>query len=142
VAALVHEDDLRGVDAGEVGSARGDDGVEAPARPLDDLRSPLPRPFGLGRVRLHDYDLPAGELEELRVDAREAQLEHPAGPVSQQLEDPRRRGGGQGGWKTVHRYARYMTTKRTGKYLLTPKAYGWGYDVNLYEVARRLRFRH
>jgi hypothetical protein len=22
---------------------------------------------------------------------------------------------------------------------LTPKAYGWGYDLNLYEVARRLR---
>jgi hypothetical protein len=61
-----------------------------------------------------------------------------------------------------------MTTKRTGKYLgmpydwrrptvvrvrsrwwnrrdrrvFTPKAYGWGFDVNLYEVERRLRLRH
>ena len=44
-----------------------------------------------------DDDLPTGELERPRVDAREAELEHAAGPVSEQLEDPRRRGGGEGG---------------------------------------------
>lgn len=26
--------------------------------------------------------------------------------------------------------------------LFTPKSFGWGYDINLYEVARRLRLRH
>jgi hypothetical protein len=25
------------------------------------------------------------------------------------------------------------------RHLLTPKAFGWGYDLNLYEVAARLR---
>jgi hypothetical protein len=25
--------------------------------------------------------------------------------------------------------------------IVTPKSYGWGYDVNLYEVARRLHLR-
>lgn len=25
--------------------------------------------------------------------------------------------------------------------LFTPKSFGWGYDVNLYEAARRLRLR-
>ena len=26
--------------------------------------------------------------------------------------------------------------------IFTPKAFGWGYDVNLAQVARRLRLRH
>ena len=25
--------------------------------------------------------------------------------------------------------------------ILTPKSYGWGYDINLHELARRLRLR-
>ncbi|MFL5915311.1 MAG: hypothetical protein ACJ752_06695 [Gaiellaceae bacterium] len=45
--------------------------------------SPLPCPLGLGRIRLHDDDLPPGELERPRMDACEAELEHAAAPVSQ-----------------------------------------------------------
>lgn len=91
----------------------------------------------------------------------------PTGPVSQEFEDPRGRHGGESGRKPTHGYARYVTTKRIGTFLgvpydwrrptvarvksrwwnrrdrriFTPKSYGWGYDVNLYEVARRLRLR-
>jgi hypothetical protein len=28
-----------------------------------------------------------------------------------------------------------------GRRILTPKSYGWGYDINLRELARRLRLR-
>ena len=55
--------------------------------------------FGSGserRIRLHDDHLPARELEQRRVNSREAELEHAAGSVPQQLEDPRRRCGGEG----------------------------------------------
>jgi hypothetical protein len=36
------------------------------------------------------------------VDASEAELEHAAGPVSKQLEDPRRRGSGESRWQPSH----------------------------------------
>jgi hypothetical protein len=63
------------------------------------------RGFGAGaegRIGLHYDDLPAGKLEGLRMDAGEAELEHPPGPVSQQLEDAWRGGSGKGGRKPVH----------------------------------------
>ena len=82
--------------------ARRDDGVEAPLGPVDRLCSSLPCPLGLGRIRLHDDDLPAGELERPRVDAGEAELEHAAGPVSQELQDPRHRARGQGRRQPSH----------------------------------------
>jgi hypothetical protein len=31
---------------------------------------------------------------------------------------------------------------RKDRRLFTPKSYGWGYDVNFYEVARRLGLKH
>jgi hypothetical protein len=164
---LVHEDDLRGVDTGEIGAAGGDDGVEVLLRSLDDLCPALAGARRLRRIRLHDDDIPAGELERPRVDASEAELQHPAGPFSEQLEDPRRCGRGQSRRKSVHRYARYMNVKHTGKFLgvpydwrrptwerymsrwwntkdrriVMPRAFGWGYDFNLAEVARRLHLR-
>jgi hypothetical protein len=30
---------------------------------------------------------------------------------------------------------------REDRRIVTPRAFGWGYDFNLYEVARRLRLR-
>jgi Family of unknown function (DUF5808) len=88
-------------------------------------------------------------------------------PREAELEDLRRRGDGEGGRKTVHRYARYMSSSRTGKFLgvpydwsrptwerfrsrwwntkdrriLMPRAFGWGYDFNFAEIARRLGLR-
>ena len=164
---LVHEDDLRGVDTGEIGAARGDDGVEAALGALDDAGSALSCASRLVRIRLRDDDVPAGKLERPRVDASEAKLQHAAGPFSEQLEDPRCCGSGESRWKTVHRYARYMNAKHTGKFLgvpydwraptweryksrwwntkdrriVMPRAFGWGYDFNLAEVARRLHLR-
>ena len=67
----------------------------------------------------------------------------------------------------MHRYARYMNERRTGKFLgvpydwrrptvaryksrlwnsddprlFTPRAFGWGYDLNLLELGRRLHLR-
>ena len=122
---------------------------------------------GVRRIRLHADDLPADELERRRVDAGETELEHPARAVSQQVEDLRRRGSGEGGRQSVHRYARYMTKQPTGKFLgipydwsrptwaryksrlwntedrriVMPRAFGWGYDFNLAEAARRLHLR-
>jgi hypothetical protein len=101
------------------------------------------------------------------VDPREAELENAARRLSEEFEDPRCRSGGEGGRKPRHRYARSMNPKRTGKFLgvgydwrrptvaraksrwwnrddrriFTPKTYGWGYDLNLAEIARRLRLR-
>ena len=164
---LVHEDDSRCVDPGEVYACECDDGIELALGSLGDLRFALSCLLGAERIRLHDDDLPVGKLERLCVDAREAELEHAAGAVSQELEDPRRRGGGEGGRKSVHRYARYMNAKHTGKFLgvpydwrfptweryksrwwntkehriVMPRAFGWGYDFNLAEVARRLHLR-
>lgn len=160
---LVHEDDLRGVDAGEIGTARSDDRIEVSFRCVHDVLAALACP----RIGVDDDHLPAGELEQLRVDAGKAELQHAAGVVSEQLEDSRRRGGGEGGRKPVHRYARYMSAKHTGKFLgvpydwrrptweryksrwwnpkdrriVMPRAFGWGYDFNLAEVARRLHLR-
>jgi hypothetical protein len=164
---LVHEDDLCRIDAGEIGVARGDDGVEPSRGAIDCLSSTLPGLLRTERIRLHYDDLPAGELERTGVNAGEAELEHAAGAVSQQLEDLRGRGSGKSGWKPVHRYARYMRRGRTGKFLgipydwrrptwaryqsrwwntkerriVMPRAFGWGYDFNLAEVARRLHLR-
>jgi hypothetical protein len=73
----------------------------------------------------------------------------------------------EGEWQAAHRYARYMNDKGTGKFLgvsydwrrptmaraksrfwndddrrvFTPKTYGWGYDVNVAQVLRRLWLR-
>jgi hypothetical protein len=33
------------------------------------------------------------------------------------------------------------TRDKTGAWLGMPKSFGWGYDINLYEAARRLRLR-
>jgi hypothetical protein len=56
---LLHEDDSRGLDPGEIGSARSDDHLEVPLGPLDDRRSPLPG-LSLRRSRTagaYDVDL-------------------------------------------------------------------------------------
>jgi hypothetical protein len=150
-------------DSGEIGVGRGDDRVEPSLGYLLDVVAAL---AGAG-IRIDDDDLPAGELENPRVDTCEAELEDAAGAVSHELEDPRRGGGGEGGRKPVHRYARYMNAKHTGKFLgvpydwrrptweryrarwwntkdhriVMPRAFGWGYDFNLAEVARRLHLR-
>jgi uncharacterized protein DUF5808 len=173
LTALAHRsiplDDDRppGLDPLEIGAGRCDDRVEAAVRVFGDVRPALRRLLGPHGIGLYHDDVPAGELERPRVDACEAELEHAAGPISQQLEDARRRGGGEGGRKPVHRYARYMSRKLTGKFLgipydwrrptlaryrsrwwnpkdrriVTPRAFGWGWDFNLYEVARRLDLR-
>jgi hypothetical protein len=101
------------------------------------------------------------------VDPGEAELEHAAGPAPEQLHDSRRRGCGESGRKAAHRYARYMTRQPTGKFLgvpydwrrptwaryksrwwntkdrriVMPRAFGWGYDFNIAEIARRLHLR-
>src|SRR6266550_3635554 len=108
LTALVHgsipldDDRPRSLDPPEAGAGRCDDRVEAVFRAVDDLRSALACLLRADGVRLDDDDLPAGELQWPRVDAGEAELEHPSGPISQQLEDSRRRGGGQRGRKPVH----------------------------------------
>lgn len=130
---------------------------------LNDVVAALSRP----RIGVHHVDVPAGELERPRVDSGEAELEHAAGPVAEQLQDPRRRRGGQCG-RQAHGYSPYMSEKGTGKFLgipydwrrptlarlksrwwnaddrriFTPKTYGAGWDVNLREVARRLRIKN
>jgi hypothetical protein len=173
LTALVHgsipsdDEHARSLDPFEVGVRWSDDGVETPLRHVGDLRSSLAGARGVSAIRLHDHDLPAGQLEGSRMDAGKAELEHAAGAVSEQLEDPRRRGGGERRRKAVHRYARYMNAKYTGKFLgipydwrrptwaryksrwwntkdrriVMPRAFGWGYDFNLAEVARRLHLR-
>jgi hypothetical protein len=102
VAVLVHEDDLGCIDPGEVCVARGDDRVEVPDRPVDDQSFPLSCLFGAGRIGLHHDDSPAGELERVRVNACEPELEHAPRPFSQQLDDPRRRRGSKGRRKPSH----------------------------------------
>jgi hypothetical protein len=155
------------VDAGEIGAARGHDGVEVSLGVLDDSRPSFAGARSLSGVPFHDEDVPAGQLERLRVDTCKAELEHTSGRISQELENPRRRGSGEGGRKRVHRYARYMNAKHTGKFLgipydwrrptvaryksrwwntrdrriVMPRAFGWGYDFNLAEIARRLHLR-
>jgi hypothetical protein len=155
------------VDAAEIGAARCYDGVEVSIRVLDYPCSSLAGARCLRGIHLCDDHVPAGELERLRVDACKAELEHAPGRISQKLEDPRRRSGGEGGRKPVHRYARYMNSRLTGKFLgvpydwrrptvaryksrwwntkdrriVMPRAFGWGYDFNLAEVARRLHLR-
>src|SRR5438034_2570684 len=96
------DDRPRSLDPLEAGAGGCDDRVEAVFRTVDDLRSALACLLRADGVRLDDDDLPASELQWLRVDAGEAELEHPSGPISQELEDPRRRGGGQSGRKPVH----------------------------------------
>jgi hypothetical protein len=101
---LVHEDDFRGADPDDVGSERGDDRIEVPFRVRDDMcRSALPCLLGTARIRFGDDDLPAAQLERTRMDAREAELEHAAGTVSEQLEDARCGRGGESGRKPSHR---------------------------------------
>src|SRR5439155_16366135 len=103
LTALVHgsiprdDDGPRSLDPLEVGAGRRDDRVEAVFRTVDDLGSALPCLLHADGIRLDDDDLPAGELQWPRVDAGEAELEHPSRPVSQELEDPWRRGGGKAG---------------------------------------------
>jgi hypothetical protein len=157
------EEDTCHVDAGEICSGRGDDGVEVSLGRVRDVVAAL----ACARVGVDDDDLPAGELERPRMDPCEAELEDAAGPVSHQIEDSRRRGGGESRWKAAHRYARYMSRSRTGKFLgvpydwsrptwaryksrwwntkdrriVMPRAFGWGYDFNFAEIARRLHLR-
>ena len=103
------------------------------------------------------------------VDAGEAELEHAARPFAQQLEDLRRRGSGEGRRKPMHRVrsiherrgatassSAFRTTgggrrgSGTGRArgtpndrrIVMPRAFGWGYDLNVAEVARRLGLRH
>jgi hypothetical protein len=155
------------VDAAEIGTARRDDGVEVAIDALCGSRTALPRLLRMERIGLHDDDVPAGELEWLRVDAGKAEFEHTTRPVPEGVEDPRSRGGCECGRKPVHRYARYMKAKHTGKFLgvpydwrrptvaryksrwwntkdhriVMPRAFGWGYDFNFAEIARRLHLR-
>jgi hypothetical protein len=157
------EKDASGVHARKIGVGRSDDRVEPSLGCGRNVVAALACP----RIRVDDDDLPACEFEDLRVDARKAELEHPTGAVSEHFEDPRRRGGGEGGRKPVHRYARYMNARHTGKFLgvpydwrrptweryksrwwnvkdrriVMPRAFGWGYDFNLAEVAHRLHLR-
>jgi hypothetical protein len=166
-AVIVHEEDLHGIDTGEIRAGLRDDCIESPLGLLDDTSSALPGLLGAGGTRLEHEDLPAGELEWLRVDAGEAELQHATGPVPEQLEDLRGGSGGKRGRQAAHRYARYMNEKRTGKFLgmpydwrrptvarlrsrwwndddrrvFTPKTYGWGFDINVAQVLRRLRLR-
>ena len=158
------DDHTRYVDGAEIGVGRRNDRIEVSLRCVRDVVAALVCP-GIG---IDDDDIPAGELERLRVNARKAELEHTTGAVSEELEDPRSRGRGEGGWKPVHRYARYMNAKHTGKFLgvpydwrrptwdryrsrwwntkdrriVMPRAFGWGWDFNLAEIARRLGLRH
>jgi hypothetical protein len=85
----------RSLDPFQVGVRESNDRVELPFCAVDDLRSSFAGPRGLSGIRLHDDDVPAGELEGSCMDAGKAELEHAAGAVSEQLEDPRRRGGGE-----------------------------------------------
>jgi hypothetical protein len=177
MAALTHlphgsirrdENDARRVDVCEVGAALGNHGVEPAVGALDDLRSSLVGASGLAGIALDDLDSPAGELEQARVDAREAELENATGTIPEQLEDLRRRGGGESGRKPMHGYARYMSEKGRGKFLgvpydwrrptwqryksrwwnpkerriVMPRAFGWGWDFNVAEILRRLGLRH
>ena len=164
---LVHEDDSRRFDVAQVGADGRNHGVE-PA--FGTFRHGAGTRFGAtadGGIRLDYDDLPAGELQRPGVDPGKPELEHATWAVSQQLEDLRRRGGGESRGQSAHRYARYMNEKRTGKFLglpydlrrptvarlksrwwnredhriFTPKTFGWGYDINLAEVGRRLRLR-
>jgi hypothetical protein len=89
VPVLVYEDDRCSIDAGEVGTDGSGDRIEAPLRPLRDTGSALSGARGLRWILLDDDDLPARELERPRVDAREAELEHPAGRLSGELENLR-----------------------------------------------------
>lgn len=156
---LVHEDDLRRVDAAQVGAGGRDDGVEAPLGRRGDVVAPLPR----ARIVVDDDHVPPCELERARVDPREAELQHTSRRLAEQLEDARGRRGGEGRRQT-HGYSLDMSEKGTGKFLgvpydwrrptvarfksrwwnaddrriFTPKTYGAGWDINLREVARRL----
>ena len=86
------------VDAGEVGARRRDDGVERPGgRPREHAARALARAVAVRRVGLDDDDVEAREAERRRVDAREAELEHAAGRLAEQLEDLRRRARGERG---------------------------------------------
>ena len=108
LTALVHgsiprdDDRPRCLDPPEAGAGGRDDGVEAVFRTVDDLRSALPCLLHADGIRLDDDDLPARELERARMDAREAELEHAPGSVSEQLEDPRRRARGKGRRQPSH----------------------------------------
>ena len=90
------------MDAGEIRVARSNDRVELSLRSLGDVGSALARRLGASGIRFHDDDVPTGELERPGVDPGKAELEHAPGPVSQQLEDPRRRGRGESGRQPVH----------------------------------------
>ena len=151
----------------EVGVGRSNDCVEPALGAVGDSSGTGLGPSAKVGIGLHYHDLPARELEWLRVDAGKAELEYATGAVAKQLEDPRRRGCGESGRKPVHRYARYMNTKLTGKFLgvaydwrrptweryksrwwntkdrrlVMPRAFGWGYDFNVAEAARRLHLR-
>src|SRR4051812_45822298 len=83
------------VDPGEVCAGRSHDRVEPALGPLGDRAGARFCAGAKRRIRLHDDDLPARELERRGVNPGEAELEHASGAVAQQLEDQWRRGGGE-----------------------------------------------
>jgi hypothetical protein len=161
-------DRSRCVDGAEIGVCRSHDRVELTRCAVGNCAGSGLGASAEGRIRLHDHDFPAGELERRRVDAGEAELEHAARPLSEQLDDLRRGGGGESWREPVHRYARYMSGRGPGKFLgvpydwrrptrerfksrwwnpsdrriVMPRAFGWGYDFNFAEIARRLGLKH
>jgi len=83
------------VDAGEVGAGRSHDRVESALGPFGDHVGARFCAGAKRGIRLHDDDLPARELERRGVNPGEAQLEHAAGPLTEQVQDRRRGGGGE-----------------------------------------------
>ena len=101
------------------------------------------------------------------MDAGEAELEHAPRPFSQQLDDPRRARKRRERRQTSASVRSIHDEGATGKFLgvpydwtrgrlgavqvapvehqdrriVLPRAFGWGYDFNFAEIARRLHLR-
>src|SRR5579859_6147173 len=91
VPVRLDEDGPRRVDSRQVSARGSDDRIESPDGLGRDTLAALARL----PVVADDYNLPARELEHRSVNPREPQLEHAPRPASEQLEDPRSRGGGE-----------------------------------------------
>jgi hypothetical protein len=109
---LVHEDDLRRIDGGQIGANRSDHGVESTLGSLGEVRSTLSGAVGLGLIRFHHDDLPTDELERPDVDPGEADFQYTAGSVPQQLENVRRCSGGKSRRQSSH--AKTLTFRHRG----------------------------
>jgi len=83
------------VDAGEIRAGRSHDRVESALGSLGDRAGARLCAGAKRGIRLHDDDLPARELERRSVNPGEAELEHAAGPLTEQVDDRRRGGGGE-----------------------------------------------